>query len=86
MRTAEVAVASAPTPELAQVANSIANARTKAVKEAKRLEALENYPEHKDYINSVLPALTEYGPTQESRFGVTGGDIIQEEIEAGREM
>ena len=86
MRTAEVAVASAPTPELAQVANSIANARTKAVKEAKRLEALENYPEHKDYINSVLPALTEYGPKQESRFGVPGGDIIQEEMDAGREM
>lgn len=86
MRTAQVAVDSAPTPELAQVANKIANARTKALKEAARLEALEAYPEHKDYINNILPALTDFGPKQESRFGVPGGDIIQEEMEAGQDV
>ena len=86
MRATQVAVDNAPTPEIAQLANKIANARTKALKQAQLEEALANYPEHKDYIQNVVAALTDFGPKQESRFGVPGSDIIQEEMEAGQEM
>lgn len=89
MRTAQVAVDNAPTPELAQLANKVANARTKALKQAQLEEAVANNPEHKDYLLNVVAPLAEFGPVekkQESRFGVPGGDIIQEEMDAGQEL
>jgi len=89
MRTAQVAVDNAPTPELAQLANKIANARTKALKQAQLEEAVANNPEHKDYLLNVVAPLAEFGPVetkQESRFGVPGGDIIQEEMDAGQQL
>ena len=89
MRTAQVAVDNAPTPELAQLANKVANARTKALKQAQLEEALANNPEHKDYLLNVVAPLVEFGPVekkQESRFGVPGSDIIQEEMDAGQEL
>ena len=72
MRTAQVAVDNAPTPELAQLANKVANARTKALKQAQLEEAVANNPEHKDYLLNVVAPLVEFGPVetkQESRFG-----------------
>lgn len=89
MRTAQVAVDNAPTPELAQLANKIANARTKALKQAQLEEAVANNPEHKDYLLNVVAPLVEFGPVetkQQSRFGVPGGDIIQEEMDAGQQL
>jgi hypothetical protein len=89
MRTAQVAVDNAPTPELAQLANKVANARTKALKQAQLEEAVANNPEHKDYLLNVVAPLIEFGPVetkQESRFGVPGSDIIQEEMDAGQEL
>ena len=89
MRTAQVAVDNAPTPELAQLANKVANARTKALKQAQLEEAVANNPEHKDYLLNVVAPLVEFGPVetkQESRFGVPGSDIIQEEMDAGQEL
>tara|TARA_E500000178_G_scaffold287735_1_gene290077 strand:- start:9548 stop:15061 length:5514 start_codon:yes stop_codon:yes gene_type:complete len=86
MRAADVAVQNAPTPELAQRANSIANARSQVAKRALLEQTLAENPEHKDYIKQILEPLVDFGPKQESRFsGVPGAQVIEEELDAGRE-
>ena len=72
---ADSAAQAAPNPELQQLALTIANARTRALKKEVVARAKAQYPEHAQYVDQVLEPLTQYGPkdttipeVQESRF------------------
>ena len=78
-RAAILAEQAAPSPALAQVANAVAGAKTRALKTALTNDAIEKFPDQAQYIEQMVRPLTNYGPEvkaepevpQESRFEPT---------------
>jgi len=73
MATLKNAVDNAPTPEIAAVALKVAAAKSRINKKGIVATAINEYPDHVNYIKAVIDPLTEFGPqetAQESRFDI----------------
>lgn len=88
----DIAVQAAPSPAMAQVANQVADARTRALKQEAVARAKAQFPEHAEYIDQQLEPMTQFGPkdttvpeVQESRFNIDER-LAENATDAGERM